>query len=48
MLKLVISVVTEYQDCHTDNLSFSVYGGLIIYILNLAAWNEKKKTQFLT
>ena len=33
--------------CHTDSLSVSVYGGLIIYILTLAGLNVQK-THFLT
>ena len=32
-----IKVFSEYQNCHPDGLSVSVYGGSIIYILTLAA-----------
>ena len=28
-LKLILYVFSEYQDCHTDGLSISVYGGFI-------------------
>ena len=42
MMKFVFSVFNEYQGCHTDGLSVSVYGGLIIYILILAALNVWK------
>ena len=44
MFKFVFSVFSEYQVCHTDGLSFSVYGDLIIYILTLAALNVLKTT----
>ena len=47
-LKFVFSIFSEYQGSHTDGLSFSVYGGLIIYILTLAALNVFKKTLFWT
>ena len=40
-LKFVFSVFSEYQGCHTDGLSVSVYGGLIIHILILAALSPK-------
>ena len=43
----VFSVFSEYQGCHTDGLSVSVYGVLIIYILTLAALNVWK-THILT
>ena len=46
-LKFVFSIFSEYQGCHPDGLSVSVYGGLIIYILTLAALNVCK-THFLT
>ena len=45
-LKLVLSIVSEYQGCHTDGLSVSVFGGLIIYIQILAALNVKKNGLF--
>ena len=35
--KFVFIVFGKYQGRHPDSLSFSVYGGLIIYILTLAA-----------
>ena len=40
-LKLVFDVFSEYQGYHTDSLYVSVYGGLISYILTLAALNVK-------
>ena len=40
----VFSVFSEYQGCHTDGLSVSMYGGLVIYILTLAALNIWKRT----
>ena len=46
-LKFVFSVFSEYQVCHPDGLSISVYGGLIIYILTPAALNVYK-AHFLT
>ena len=46
-LKFLFSVFSEYQGCHPDGLSVSVYGGLIIYILTFAALNVCK-THLLT
>ena len=40
----VFTIFSEYQGCHTDDLSVSVYGGLIIYILTLAALNVLLKS----
>ena len=42
MLKLFLWVFSEYQGCYTDSLSVSVYGGLVIYILTLAALNVQE------
>ena len=37
-----IEVFSQYQDCHPDSLSVSVYAGSIIYVLTLAdCWRAK-------
>ena len=46
-VEVCLNVFSEYQGCHTDGLSLSVNGGLIIYILTLAALNVWK-SHFLT
>ena len=47
MLKLVFKVFIEYQDCHNDGLSVSVFGDLIMYVLTFAALDYQIRSRLL-